>query len=88
VAGIIVVTPENRDRPWLLFEAGALAMSLHSRNGIAAPLAINLRASDIEDPISQLNITQFTRDEMLKLITAINDRMVMPVKPNDLKGRL
>src|SRR4051812_30518439 len=49
--GIVCVTRENQSAPWLNFEAGALAKRLESSRVV--PLAIDLRPSDVKQPLGQ-----------------------------------
>jgi TIR domain len=49
--GIICVTPENLNSPWVLFEAGALAKAMQGAKVI--PLLFNLEFSDISGPLAQ-----------------------------------
>src|SRR4051812_44421684 len=49
--GLVCVTKENQGSPWLNFEAGALAKAVDSSRVV--PLAIDLKPSDIENPLGQ-----------------------------------
>src|SRR5699024_5920162 len=53
--GIIFLTPENVQSPWILFEAGALSKLEKSR---VAPLLIGLEPTDISGPLAQLQLTK------------------------------
>ncbi|MGL6401348.1 toll/interleukin-1 receptor domain-containing protein [Aeromonas hydrophila] len=53
--GIICLTQENKERPWILFEAGALAKGLSTSR--VCTLLVDLKPSDIKDPLAQLNHT-------------------------------
>ena len=55
--GIFCITQENKNKPWILFEAGALNKGLTSNN--VCTLLINLSASDIQAPLSEFNHTIF-----------------------------
>lgn len=68
--GIICLTSENLDAPWVLFEAGALAKGL-SKNRVC-PLLINLSPKDLTPPLSQFSATRPEKTDMWKLIKAIN----------------
>jgi len=69
--GIICVTPDNISAPWLLFEAGAVSKSVSE--GRVAPLLFNVSHSGISGPLTQFNATLFTKDDVWKLIKAINE---------------
>src|SRR5690606_36300357 len=53
--GIVCLTKENLNAPWILFEAGALAKGLTSNRVIT--LLIDLEVADIRDPLAQFNHT-------------------------------
>lgn len=72
--GIICLTKENKERPWILFEAGALAKGLSSNR--VCTLLIDLEPSDIEPPLSQFHHTSpHHKDDMLNLLQTLNDRL-------------
>ncbi|WP_328699927.1 TIR domain-containing protein [Chengkuizengella marina] len=71
--GIICITKENKNKPWILFEAGALLKGLSSNRVI--PLLIDLEIKDIESPLSQFNATLPTREGMLGLVRSINNEL-------------
>jgi len=68
--GIVCLTDENKDRPWLLFEAGALAKGLS--NSRVCTFLIDLSPSDITDPLAQFNHTRKSQDDMKKLARTLN----------------
>jgi hypothetical protein len=69
-AGIVCLTQENKNKPWILFETGALAKGL-STNRVCTFL-IDLQSSDIEDPLAQFNHTFPERTSMWGLISSLN----------------
>jgi len=69
--GIICLTRENMNSPWVTFEAGALSKSLSS--GRVCPLLIDVSREDMLGPLSQFQNTTLTKDDMLKLISSVND---------------
>lgn len=71
--GIICLTQENKDKPWILFEAGALAKGLS--NSRVCTLLIDLKPNDIQDPLAQLNHTSPTKDGILALVKTLNNRL-------------
>jgi len=68
--GIICLTQENKSRPWILFEAGALAKGLSTAR--VCTLLVDLEPKDIEDPLAQFNHTFPTRDSILGLVRTLN----------------
>lgn len=68
--GIVCLTSDNKSKPWILFEAGALAKGLsHSR---VCTLLIDLKPSDIEDPLAQFNHTFPEKESMWGLVRTLN----------------
>lgn len=68
--GIVCLTLENKDKPWILFEAGALAKGL-SCNRVCTFL-IDLKPADLEDPLAQFNHTLPAKDSMWGLVRTLN----------------
>ncbi|SDX15407.1 TIR domain-containing protein [Lysobacter enzymogenes] len=68
--GIICLTQENKERPWILFEAGALAKGLSTAR--VCTLLIDLQPGDVREPLSQFNHTFPIRESMLSLVRTLN----------------
>lgn len=68
--GIICLTQENKNRPWILFEAGALAKGLSSNR--VCTFLIDLKPTDLEDPLAQFNHTFPDRESMWGLVQTLN----------------
>lgn len=80
--GIVCLTQENKDKPWILFETGALAKGLsHHR---VCTLLVDLAPSDIEDPLAQFNHTFPTEDSIWSLVQTLNKAM----KENSLEEKI
>ena len=71
--GIICLTQENKEKPWILFEAGALAKGLS--NSRVCTLLIDLEPHDILAPLSQFNHTKPDRDGIYALVHTLNNRL-------------
>ncbi|WP_332403576.1 toll-Interleukin receptor [Vibrio metschnikovii] len=71
--GIICLTQENKARPWILFEAGALAKGLSTSR--VCTLLVDLEPKDIEDPLAQFNHTFPTRESVLGLVKTLNSTL-------------
>lgn len=73
--GIICVTKNNLNSPWLLFEAGALAKQI--KNSYVCPYLINIEPTEIpEGPLSQFQAKTATltgTKELLKTINSVID---------------
>lgn len=69
--GLICVTKENLESPWLNFEAGALSKTID--NTFVAPFLFDVKPSDLTgSPISQFQSTNFSREDMKRLVETLN----------------
>lgn len=64
--GVICVTPENLDAPFLLFEAGALGG--HFGKSHVAPLLIDVDHKSLKPPLSQFQGTLSNEKDILQLV--------------------
>lgn len=77
--GIICLTKENKDKPWILFEAGAIAKGLSSNR--VCTFLIDLEPIDLVNPLAQFNHTLYNRESLLQLLMTINNLSESPLKP-------
>jgi len=70
--GIVCITEENKNKPWLLFEAGALAGG-EFRN--VCTFLVDLKSSRLVGPLSHFNHTFSKRDGIFHLMKYINSRL-------------
>jgi len=68
--GIICLTKENRNKPWILFESGALAKGLTSNR--VCTFLIDMAPTDLENPLAQFNHTFPNRESIWELVRTIN----------------
>src|SRR4051794_30684648 len=68
--GVICLTPENINEPWILFEAGALAKTLNQT--YVCPFLFELDPSDLGWPLAMFQATIFEREEIRRLLHTIN----------------
>jgi hypothetical protein len=69
--GIICITDENKNNPWILFETGALAKGLETSK--IYTLLIDLEEKDLRPPLSQFNHTfPQTAESIKKLVISLN----------------
>jgi hypothetical protein len=69
-AGIVFITQENKNKPWILFEAGALAKGLTTSR--VCTFLVDLQPSDLEDPLAQFNHTLPEKGSMWELVRSLN----------------
>jgi hypothetical protein len=82
--GIICLTPENHDAPWILFEAGALSKTL--MNTFVCPYLFDIQPADIKGPLAQFQLTRAQKEDTRKLVHTINrslDVLALPEKQLD-----
>ena len=72
--GIICVTPENQNNPWLLFEAGALSKTISQTH--VCPLLLEMSPSQISGPLAQFQANTTNRSGVERIISAVNRTMV------------
>lgn len=68
--GLLILTPENTDAPWLLFEAGALAKNLEKSK--VCPLLFGIEPTDVKGPLVQFQSAKFEADEIKRVVKMIN----------------
>jgi hypothetical protein len=68
--GIICLTKENKLKPWILFESGALAKGISSSR--VCTFLIDLKPTDIENPLAQFNHTKPDKGGVWELVRTIN----------------
>ncbi|GAB3067979.1 toll/interleukin-1 receptor domain-containing protein [Pedococcus soli] len=77
--GIICVTPGNRRREWLQFEAGALSRRVDDAPNRVAPFLIGFESkSDLPMPLARFQSTEPTREDMKKLLLSMNEECLKP----------
>lgn len=68
--GIICVTPDNLQAPWINFEAGALSKALNK--SYVCPLLYNIKKAEIKGPLLQFQSTVCEKEDIKKLINSVN----------------
>lgn len=68
--GIICLTKDNIDKPWILFEAGALSKNISKAN--VCTLLVDLQPADVSGPLAQFQHTTVSETDIKKMMSAIN----------------
>ena len=77
--GVLCLTRENLQEPWILFEAGALARSLSE--GAVCPLLLDADFTEIAgSPLNQFQAKKLTKEGMFEMVVAINERAEKPLE--------
>ncbi len=71
--GIVCLTKTNKEKPWILFEAGALAKGLSTSR--VCTLLVDLEPRDIRDPLAQFNHTMPTEEGIFQLVRTLNNSL-------------
>jgi hypothetical protein len=79
--GIVCITRENKDAPWILFESGALSKGLSTSR--VTPLLIDIAPTDLTPPLSMFNATAPTKNSMMDLIKMINKQRKETALPDN-----
>ena len=69
-AGIICLTKDNINKPWILFEAGALSKNFGKSN--VCTILFNLDNADLTGPLTSFQATRFDKTDFKKLLVTIN----------------
>lgn len=79
--GIVCVTPENINAPWMLFKAGALAKSINTAKVV--PLLYGLDFADISGPLAQFQAKKFDQAGVFEVVNSI--QATSGGQPNDAR---
>ncbi len=79
--GVLCITRENANAPWILYEAGALSKRGKSR---VIPYLLDLTPGELPGPLQTLNAATVTKDETLRLVASINKLLPTPLADNHL----
>ena len=69
--GILCVTKDNINAPWLTFEAGALSKTMDK--AFVSPFLFDIKRSEVDGPILQFQSTILQKDDIKKLIKTLNN---------------
>ena len=75
--GILCLTEDSKDAPWVIFEAGALSKLVDASHVV--PMLFDLAKSYIEYPLAQFQMREFKHEEMHKLVRDTNASSAQPV---------
>lgn len=71
--GLICLTDDNLQAPWLMFEAGALSKSMEKTR--VCPMLFGVETTDLAGPLVQFQAAPFSRDEVYKVIKTVNSQL-------------
>lgn len=68
--GILCVTKDNLEAPWLSFEAGALSKTMEK--AFVNPFLFDIKRSEVQGPILQFQSTIFEKEDIRRLVRTLN----------------
>lgn len=71
--GIICLTKDNLQAPWIMFEAGALSKNIEISK--VCPVLFGIEPSDIQGPLVQFQAAKFSKEEIKKVIRMVNSEV-------------
>ena len=80
--GVLCLTPENLNAPWLLFEAGSLAKS--ATQSKVVPYCLGLRSTDIPSPLAQFQVADADENGTRRLVQSLNSTLESPLGETQL----
>lgn len=81
-AGLIILTPENITRQWIMFEAGAIARGV-SKDRVC-PILFGIKKSALKGPLQFRQSVEFTEGDFRKLLKTINNGRIGETDFNDI----
>jgi len=73
--GILCLTAENLDSPWINFEAGALSKTIDDKTFVCPYLIGGLQTAEVPDPLGQFQSNPATKEGTQKLLKTINSAL-------------
>lgn len=67
--GIICLTEDNLDAPWILFEAGALSKR---NDAYVCTFLFGIKPTDVQQPLAQFQHTKFNKVDIRRLMETVN----------------
>jgi hypothetical protein len=79
--GVLFLTPENKEAPWLNYEAGALRTLQSGNMKRLCAVFVGMKTADYDGPIKNFQMTDFSdKADMLKLMKSINGAADRPLE--------
>ena len=86
--GILCVTRDNREKPWLLWEAGALYRGFQDPRRVV-PFVIDIAKNELDQPLSHFQVVSATdKQDVLRMLKGINSELPRPISNESLENQL
>lgn len=72
--GLLCLTPDNLDAPWIMFEAGALSKKLDTSR-VCPILFGGVETTDLKGPLIQFQAVKFNKEDTRKMLTMVNKQL-------------
>jgi hypothetical protein len=69
--GVLCITPENLQSPWMLFEAGALSRTTPH----IVPLLLDISPNELVGPLVQFQALSLSRSDIYQFLRSLNGRL-------------
>jgi hypothetical protein len=80
--GLLILTAENKNAPWLVFEAGVVSKALSDKH--CCPVLCDIKPTDVSGPLTQFQSTVvIDQNDMLKLVKSMNEASGSARVPDD-----
>ena len=80
--GILCVTRENFNAPWMIYEAGYLSHKAGADK--IAPFLLDVSPSELEGPVTHFHATKFEKEDLQKLVLDMNLLESKPLREKNL----
>ncbi len=70
--GIVCLTPENLETPWILYEAGALSKTIDDKTRLCTYLLGGLQFQHVKPPLGMFQATNPDKQDTRRLVSTIN----------------
>lgn len=81
-AGLLCLTPENRESPWLHFEAGALLRESQATH--IYTYLFEMKAIDLTGPLAAFQSTECSQADTRRLVQSIAENVGVPAEVNEV----
>lgn len=71
--GLICLTRDNLQSPWIMFESGALSKNIDKSK--VCPILFGVEPSDIKGPLIQFQAAKFSKEEIKEVVKMINSEL-------------
>lgn len=68
--GILCVTKDNMEAPWISFEAGALSKTMNK--SYVTPFLFDIKRSEVQGPMLQFQCTIYEKEDIKKMVNTLN----------------